>query len=628
MKFISAIARAYKANPALLFFIFLLICIYIYWAGLHGPLIFDDLDSIVPLFSDKITYSNIDDFLFGRPGLNIAARPLAMASFMANVIFSGSSVFPFKLTNLIIHLINGALIFWLSARLGALRIATEFRPDWRFGALVAGLWLIHPLHVSTVLYVVQRMTLLMASFVLLSLLVYVIGRQRQLSGKSGSWHVATAYLVFMPLGVLCKENAALFPIYALLIELLFFNFKVGRDGAEYSSRAIKACVFFPIIAGIFYFLFNFDALVLDGYAGRDFTLYQRLLTEFRVVVYYLYQLMVPMQRNMAFVHDNIAVSSSWTSPFTTFLSFLVLAELAVVAWGFRRRNAGFAFGIFFFFCSQAMESTIIPLELMFEHRNYIPAFGIVFACMSVLYRIKNVPRTVTAGVIIALLTTITYQRSHIWSSIPTLYSFMFEVNPGSMRLSAVKARLLAREGKYREAREILNHFDNPGADIQKLNITCLEKGSLDDKVMENVTTGLKKTIDMYTFDELRELSDSGMEGRCKYSRELLLSLFDRVLSMPTGHKFQAHKFYVVKARYLWMEGRAEEAYKSLEDAVRMISDDPVPLYIAAQWSAESGDIGTAEQYLDRAGKLYPYKSEQYSEFDRNIRQIIQDKKQK
>ena len=136
---------------------------------------------------------------------------------------------------------------------------------------------------------------------------------------------------------------------------------------------------------------------------------------------------------------------------------------------------------------------------------------------------------------------------------------MFEVNPGSMRLSAVKARLLAREGKYREAREILNHFDNPGADIQKLNITCLEKGSLDDKVMENVTTGLKKTIDMYTFDELRELSDSGMEGRCKYSRELLLSLFDRVLSMPTGHKFQAHKFYVVKARYLWMEGRAEEA---------------------------------------------------------------------
>jgi tetratricopeptide (TPR) repeat protein len=117
--------------------------------------------------------------------------------------------------------------------------------------------------------------------------------------------------------------------------------------------------------------------VLKGYEKRTFTLEERLLTEPRIIIYYLSQIFYPIASRFSLVHD-ITISTSLVKPWTTLPA--ILAVISLFGFGLSQtiKRPIIAFGILFCFINHIIESTILPLELFFEHRNYLPSFFLFF----------------------------------------------------------------------------------------------------------------------------------------------------------------------------------------------------------------------------------------------------------
>ena len=362
-----------------------------YYPGLRGPFLFDDNTNIAANPALRLTSFSPHELLqaafSARSG--VLYRPLSMLSFAFNIYFFGGESFSFKLTNLLIHLVNALLILWLTRRL-LLNCRRRYQFPWPdmtvnwMSVLVAAAWALHPLNLTSVLYVVQRMTSLAALFTLAGMLAYVYGRERMLAGKTGWPLVWLLTPVFGLIGVLCKEDAALLPLYLLVIEWLVFGFRNARQTVAKGIWFFYVCALvLPGIAG-FAYLIHHPQLFLGGYAYRDFTLPERALTEFRVVLLYIKWTFLPDIRQLALFHDDIAVSTGLLSPLSTLWSLLALIALAFLAWFQRQRRPLLSLGILFFFAGQAMESTLLPLEIAFEHRNYLPDYGLLLAAFSLL----------------------------------------------------------------------------------------------------------------------------------------------------------------------------------------------------------------------------------------------------
>ncbi len=402
-----------------------------YYPGLHGPFLFDDNSNIGQNIALRI--GNLSPHTLLRAAFSsrsgVLYRPLSMLSFALNLYFFGGNSFSFKLTNLIIHLGNALLILWLTRRL-LLNCRRRYQFAWLdtrinwFSVLVAGAWALHPLNLTSVLYVVQRMTSLSALFTLGGMLAYVYGRERMLAGRTGWPLVWLLTPVFGLIGVLCKEDAALLPLYLLVIEWLVFGFRNARQAVSRSVPAFYLCfLMLPGIVGLAY-LIHHPQLFLGGYAYRDFTLPERVLTEFRVVLLYIQWTFIPDIRQLALFHDDIAVSAGLLSPLSTLWSLLALIALALLAWFQRQRRPLLSFGILFFFAGQAMESTILPLEIAFEHRNYLPDYGLLLAAFSLLLlppagskpQIRIAWRWAMAVLALPVLFSVTLLRASEWNN--------------------------------------------------------------------------------------------------------------------------------------------------------------------------------------------------------------------
>jgi len=364
----------------------LAVCALVYWAGLQGGFLFDDFQHVVnnPLLRAVGTPAQNWLALALSSDAGILRRPLSMVSFGLNAYWFGMNPVAFKAANLAIHLLNGLLVYAIGWRLAERltgRGAISIQPQY-LGLLVAALWLLHPLNVSGVLYVVQRMNELSALFILAGLLCYIDGRLRLLRGEHGLGTALTGVCLFSVLAVASKENGALITAYALVVEAFAFGFQTANVSQR---RAIQ--VFFWLTLALPLALFGYwltTRTALLSYSTRDFTLYQRVLSETRILCDYLLWIFIPDPAWMGFFHDDIAVSTGLLRPATTLPALLFLTALTVAAWKLRRRNPGFAFAIGWFLVGHSMESTILPLELVFEHRNYLPMAGLLLGTVCAL----------------------------------------------------------------------------------------------------------------------------------------------------------------------------------------------------------------------------------------------------
>jgi protein O-mannosyl-transferase len=412
-----------------------------YLPGLHGPFAFDDITNIVQNKGLEIHSLGWDQLMQAAFSSDAGPfrRPLSSISFALNIYFSGLDAGAFKITNLVIHLLNGLLMYALLRRIvkhwwDSKAIDADSAVFW-LPLLCAGAWLLHPLNLTAVLYVVQRETSLCSLFILLGCILYTHGRLRLLAGKTGwPWlYIGTA--VSGLLSILIKETGVLLPVYLLVIELCVFRFRSRNHGQQRSLPVFFGLfLVLPLCLGLLWIGFGHRGLL--SYVGRDFTLGERLLTETRVIWDYIRWTLFPRLPDLGLYHDDIPLSTGVLSPPTTLLSILGLGALLMTAVLTQKKRPWIAFGILWFITGQLLESTVFPLEIAFEHRNYLADMGILFAVFGFVLTEQSriLSMRYRVGILVALTLTygaVTGMRAYVWRSTLSLVKTQAANHPGS-----------------------------------------------------------------------------------------------------------------------------------------------------------------------------------------------------
>lgn len=443
--------RAHALGPYLL-----LLAALVYAPGLTGPFLFDDFSNLalLPQAGRLDRVDNVIHYLlsgFAGP----TGRPIAMASFIPEASHWPADPLVFKRTNLALHLLNMVLLAAVARRLFLLWNLTE--EESRVGAwYAAALWGLHPLWVSTTLYVVQRMTLLATFFVLLGMLLYLEGRGHILRGRTrrGLAYIAMACYGMGLLATLSKENGALLPLLLLVVER--YGLAAAPPLPAPPRRWIWGMLGLPALAVLAYLASFLPALVQGDMGPRNFTPLERLLTEGRVLWGYLAHLFVPRSESGGLYAEEVALSRGLFSPPTTLLAWLGLTAAWTLAEGTRRRHGALALAITFFLAGHLLESTWIPLELAFEHRNYLPALLLFLPLALVLARLNGPRRKVAISAVLALLAGLTLIRADLWGRPFAQALTWARQNPDSPRAQAHLASLWLETNNLDEAGRLLD----------------------------------------------------------------------------------------------------------------------------------------------------------------------------
>jgi len=456
--------------------------VLIYWIGLHGPFVLDDTNSLRPIsewLHGDYTWQHV---VLGN-GSGLFGRSLSMATLMLSAWVGGYDPFAFKLGNLFVHLLCG-FVGWQM-----LRRALDHDPNLRrhadlAAALLAAIWLLHPLNVSTVLYAVQRMAQISTLFTLAALWAYLAARTALANGQSR--RAVGGLFVLFPLlliaGLLGKENAAVAPALCLVIELAYFQ----RDPSIQRQSAAKRMLatfysLFLIVPGVLatvIFALHPDRF-LGGYAIRDFTLPERLLSEGRALLDYVAVLLLPRGPVMGVFNDDFAVSTGLMSPPSTAFALLALATISGLAIALRKRAPSVFAGWFFFLVAHSMESSVLPLELYFEHRNYLPAFGLLLAVAGMAELLTRrmapgaMPRwklgVLAAGGFALALGVATHARAFVWADEGRFLLQEAKHHPGSLRANSALAYYEIRQGNVTAARATIEGLlQSPNPHVRKM----------------------------------------------------------------------------------------------------------------------------------------------------------------
>lgn len=368
----------------------------VYWPGLAGDFFFDDGPSILLAPGVRLELFSLDSLLqaWHSGGAGPSGRPLAQLTFALNYYFSGFNPFAFKATNLAIHFACGLVILGFVQTL--LTSTYSFIPRARalyISGVVAACWLLHPIQVLPILHSVQRMTSLAAIFLVAALWLHIVGRLR--GGRLGAMQLILAWLVIWPLSCLSKETGLLFPGFVLAWELILHPKPSGR--LDIFARVLTVCFAAGVVSICVYLLSDAANWLWSGYDSRSFSMAERLLTEARVMWFYLMLICLPRLSSYGLYHDDIDISTDWVTPWTTLPAAVGLFALVLIACYLRKRAPLISFGIIWFFIGHAMESTVLPLEIAHEHRNYIPLLGVLLAGVGVVLRCSRPYQLLSTG---------------------------------------------------------------------------------------------------------------------------------------------------------------------------------------------------------------------------------------
>lgn len=429
----------FLAAPVSRYFLALVIFLFvslIFWSGVSGGFLFDDFHNIVTNANVQIKELTAASLWKAAQGYSDGTRQLAMISFALNAYWAGTTPWAFKVTGLLVHAFNAALVFFLLQRI-LFFSRTIGRSHQTYAALaVALVWALHPIQVSSALYVVQRMETLCFSFLLMVLLLYLDARRRQIEGKRTSPWLWFGIFLFFVLAALSKENAVILPLLTLSLEMTVLGFCAADSRLQRSLRRIYAyafsLVFLLLIAWVFPHYYTEEA-----YQGRDFNTYERLLTQGRVLWLYMQQILVPLPQTLYFYYDDFPVSRSWLQPLSTLPAILAWLLVLGSAVCLRRRYPLAVLGLFWFLASHSITSNVIGLEMVFEHRNYFALLGVLLICAEIVNRLpaRDGPGIKYAGVVVLVLGIgfLGAVRAAIWGTPLLLATDMAEKNPRSAR---------------------------------------------------------------------------------------------------------------------------------------------------------------------------------------------------
>jgi Tfp pilus assembly protein PilF len=427
-------------------FVFLSLLIFLIYSNtFNASFHLDDFHSIVQntkLQIDNLYPRTIFDAVTGNKPF---FRPVSNLSIALNWYFGKDDVTGYHYVNLTVHILTTFFLFLTIINLfNSPNLVGKYKKNKFFIAVLATtLWAINPIQTQAITYIVQRMAALAAMFYVMGLYCYIKARISNSVKDRFFWLLGLLISFLMAVG--SKENAIMLPISLLILEMIFFQDMSNSKVRKFFFLSGCVLILIVFVSGVFLFMNgSFVDNILGGYKNRTFTIYERLLTEPRIVVFYLSQIFYPIADRLSLDHD-IVLSTSLFTPWTTLPTILFIVSLAVTAIWQMKKSPLYSFAILFFLVNHVIESSIIPLELLFEHRNYLPSLFLFLPVTAVIKRSINYymeeKKRGGMGVLLICFTVIllvmlglgTYVRNMVWTDERTLFEDTIQKAPARAR---------------------------------------------------------------------------------------------------------------------------------------------------------------------------------------------------
>jgi tetratricopeptide (TPR) repeat protein len=442
-----------KNETRLLFALGVLVFL-LYAATLSGPFIFDDRPNIQENHKIQLSRLSVKGLIAAGFESPSHRRPVANISFALNFFLHRHNVFGYHLVNILIHILNSILLYFLAKttlNTPALRHRYDsFSMAW-IPVFSAFIWGLHPLQTQSVSYIVQRMNSLAALFYILSILLYAKCRLAQ-NARHRGWLLAGCTASGI-LAIGSKEIAVTLPFFIILYEWYFL-----RDSSTSRPKnkilILMGALLFLIILTIAYLGPEPVNAILAAYTKRGYTAGQRVLTEFRVVIFYISLILWPHPSRLNLDHDFL-ISNSLFMPITTLFSAAAIVGAVGAAVVLVRKAPLISFCILWFFGNLIIESSVISLEIIFEHRTYLPSMMLILMLVSLAFKAIK-PRglcVVLLSILVIAASIGTYQRNRVWASAVTLWQDCVSKSPRKARPYNNLGVALASAGRIQDAYE-------------------------------------------------------------------------------------------------------------------------------------------------------------------------------
>ncbi|WP_275547211.1 tetratricopeptide repeat protein [Pseudomonas sp. Marseille-Q0931] len=573
----------------------------VYWPGLAGGFLFDDnpnLDSMAN-YGGVVDWESFRAFVFsGWSGPT--GRPISLASFLLDDNTWPSHAPWFKQTNLLIHILCSLLLCWATLLLlRNLKSVSEKQAQY-IATLACALWLLHPYMVSTTLYVVQRMAQLATLFCLAGIVLYLYGRLQLAIRPLRAYILMSLGLAAGTLlATFSKENGALLPLLVLVIE--FCLPKEGRPAWQWRALFL----WLPSLA-IVALLARYIDFSDNPWPNRNFNQIERLLTEARIVCEYLLHLFVPRIEGNGLYQDGYVISKGVFEPASTFFAITFLVALLAVAFTVRKKAPLVSLGVLFFLASHLMESTVVGLELYFEHRNHLASLfsflPLAYYCVIYSTRFKLLP--VLAVVVLGILASMTWLRASLWSDNDKLELYWVQSATDSPRAVNAVAAHYMNNGDYEKANDYLlaasRRLPHSSLLTARLLLQKVWVGQANEQDFIQAGERLKsQEFDAQTVKGIRTLvervtGENTASNSLDYAR-YSLSLLDTMESSPVYGQFPLFVRLVAYLRaqlYLHI-GDAAQAYGYYSQAISRYQETDAALAMVA----EMGTAGYPEKAL-------------------------------
>lgn len=585
-------------------------CAWLYWPGIHGPFMLDDNVNLRHLESLDTSAQYLGDIVKGNVSGPLG-RPLSMLSFAASYAAAGSSPFVFKLHNLVLHLLTGSAAFWFAYLVACRRLQTSPLP---FAFFSSALWILSPLLLSTVLYPVQRMTQLSAMFMLFALIAYCKGRAALERSPWQSTLSMVAAAALSAAAVLSKENGVVIVLLVILTELAVFRPPTPSTRYRRVEQAVLIALALSGVAILLALAFGYGSSLID-YSRRDFTMSERLITQARVMWDYLIGFALPIDRGYGLYHDDFVVSRSLFDSALTAAAVcaLLMAAGCCAVCLFTQRGTLVAYGVGFFLVGHLVESTVFPLELYFEHRNYLPSVGlaIAFAACSraIVRRVvwAALPVRLVQFSVLTLGAINTGLLSATWSNGHLLAARNIVMHPESPRANAAMAVLLSESGYPQAAVAFSDKSVDLGAlpestrELRRLAMYCMARQPPVPDIMNALKANLGQVADVSSNEAVQLFAELVADRGCDESstRQFGDMIYERFVS-------GAHLTPTVLASMVKVEnvlGNYARAMDYAEALVSLRPRDATATMMVMYFAWQTNDVERIQRSLERLSRL-------------------------
>ena len=541
-------------------------------------------------------------------------RPVACLTFALNWYFGKDNVTGYHAVNIIIHILSAFFLYLTILNLfNSPNLKGKFNGSEHFVALLtAVLWAINPIQTQAVTYIVQRMAILATMFYILGIYFFIKARLSN-SMSNQIFFIAGCIMSFI-LALGSKENAAMLPVALTLVEIVFFQDMSSQKTKRLFIGIAAGTGVLVLIIGLLFFMKGDPFYFLKGYDYRPFSFVQRLVTEPRIVIYYLSQIFYPVPNRLSIEHD-VILSTSILKPWTTIPAILIIILLIGIGISLIKKRPIIAFAILFFFLNHIIESSIIPLELVFEHRNYLPSL-FLFLPVSVgikwlidYYRKKKFSMYIIIVFFVTLLLIGlgigTYIRNMAWATEKSLWEDAMHKAPGSAR----PLTNLAWEMSYGKNAKAKNY--DLALKLYKKSLSLQKSRELSNPIILNNMAGIylrkgesQKAVEL--IEKALDINPDYNRGRYDFIQILITSgkwdeaskNADRLISKAKNHE----GYLNIKGFILLKQKRPEEAIEYFQKSLKIAPNFKTTLMYMGSALSLSGYYSRADWFLNRAAQ--------------------------